>query len=133
MSTRRFSAVEAQPAAQRNGRTTDVSRGRAASRPAPVLPDAQGTSSSAPSEGDTSTTPTGTVGRSEAEAVTEGGETTATVGSAESTSKDADAPFSYTVAVAQPGSKRGRVAAGIALGAAVVAVAVWAVRRRLHP
>jgi len=65
--------------------------------------------------------------------VTEGGETTATVGSAESTSKDADAPFSYTVAVAQPGSKRGRVAAGIALGAAVVAVAVWAVRRRLHP
>jgi hypothetical protein len=133
MSTRRFSVDERPPAAQaqRNGRTNEVSRGRAESGPRAVQPEEPGTSSPAPREGDTSTVPTGTAGRRAVEAVTEGSGTTATGGSGEAKSKDADTPFSYSVSVAQPGSNRGRLVAAIALGAAVVAVALWAVRRRL--
>ena len=134
MSTRRFSVVERSPAVQRNGGTNEVKRDGAESGPRAVLADEPlGTSRPEPAGGDSSATPTGTAGRRESEAVTESSGTTATVGGGEVESKDADAPFSYSVAVAQPGSNRGRLAAAIALGAAVVAVALWAVRRRLGP
>ena len=135
MSTRRFSVDERPPAVQRNGRTNEVNRDGAESGPRAVLADeARGTSRPAPSEGESPTAPIGTAGRRESEAVTEGSGTTAAVGSGEVESKDdADAPISYSVGVAQPGSNRGRVAAAVALGAAVVAVALWAVRRRLAP
>src|SRR5688572_22832151 len=114
MSTRRFSVDERPPAVQRNGGTNEVKRDGAESGPRAVLADEPlGTSRPEPAGGDSSATPTGTAGRRESEAVTESSGT--------------------TVAVAQPGSNRGRLAAAIALGAAVVAVALWAVRRRLGP
>src|SRR5688572_13676445 len=104
MSTGRISVDGRPPAVQRNGRTNEVNRNGAESGPRAELADeARGTSSPAPSEGDSSTTPIGTAGRRESEAVTEGSGTTA-VGSGVVESKDdVDAPISYSVGVAQPG------------------------------
>jgi hypothetical protein len=134
LSTRRL-ADESPAIAQRNGRTKEVTPRRVESGRAATLPEAEGASSEAPREGAASTfpVPTGTAGRGESPTVTDGSGTTATVGSAETEAKNADAPFSYSVAVEQPRSNRGRLAAAIALGAALVAAALWAVRRRLGP
>jgi hypothetical protein len=130
MSTRRFNVEGSTPLAQRNG-GSNLNRSRADSRPAPVLPEAPGVSR-APREG-APAAPTGTAGRDEAEeGRPDAGGTTATAGSSDSESKEAAAPFSYSVAVAQPSSARGRLAAGLALGAGVIAIALWTLRRRLR-
>jgi hypothetical protein len=131
MATRPFSVERSRPPAQRDNRNPEANRSRAAvpSRQEGVeSPSASG--GQQPEARVSPATPTGTTGREAAEAVTDDGSATATGGSAVTESKDEEAPISYSVAVDHPSSSRRGLAAGIALGTGVIAVALWVLSRR---
>jgi hypothetical protein len=133
MTTRPFSVDRNTPPAQRDNRNREANRSRAAVPPRQVpaeSPDVSGgghrRGAAVPPAG-----PVGTAGRDDAGATIDGGRTSVAGGAAVTESTEAEAPISYTVAVDRPSSGRRGLVAGIALGAGVIAVALWALTRRL--
>ena len=131
LTTREFGADSGSPSVQRNGRASVAARSRAESQPPTAIAEAQGLSGRAPREGNGPAAAIGTGGGDEVESAPHAGAapTAATAGS--SNSAESDAPFSYSVGVEPPSTTRGWLGAGIALGAGVLAIALWALSRRL--
>ena len=132
LTSREFGADSGTPTLQRNGRASVAARSRAEAQLPTSIPEAQGLSGRAPLEGNGPATGIGTGGGDEVESKSRAGAaapTDATTGSSNST--EFDAPFSYSVGVESPATTRGWLGAGMAVGAGVLAVALWAISRRL--